>query len=58
MVIEKHFTLDKNMEGPDHRASLEPDELKRMVEGIRRVEQALGMVKRKFQVRKKGISVL
>lgn len=42
VVIEKHFTLDKNMEGPDHRASLEPDELKRMVEGIRRVEQALG----------------
>lgn len=41
-VIEKHFTLDKNMEGPDHKASLEPDELRQMVEGIRRVEFALG----------------
>lgn len=41
-VIEKHFTLDKNMEGPDHKASLEPDELRQMVEGIRKVELALG----------------
>lgn len=41
-VIEKHFTLDKNMEGPDHKASLEPDELKQMVQSIRNVELALG----------------
>lgn len=41
-VIEKHFTLDKNMEGPDHKASLEPDELKAMVSAIRNIEQALG----------------
>ena len=41
-VIEKHFTLDRNMEGPDHKASLEPCELKAMVEGIRRIELALG----------------
>lgn len=41
-VIEKHFTLDKNMEGPDHKASIEPDELKQMVEMIRNVEKALG----------------
>lgn len=41
-VIEKHFTLDRNMEGPDHKASLEPAELKKMVEAIRIVEQALG----------------
>lgn len=41
-VIEKHFTLDKNMEGPDHKASLEPDELKAMVCAIRNIEQALG----------------
>lgn len=41
-VIEKHFTLDRNMEGPDHKASLEPDELKAMVKAIRRVEEALG----------------
>lgn len=41
-VIEKHFTLDRNMEGPDHKASLEPDELKKMVNSIRHIEQALG----------------
>lgn len=40
--IEKHFTLDKNMEGPDHRASLEPNELIAMVKAIRNIEQALG----------------
>ncbi len=40
-VIEKHFTLDKNMPGPDHKASLEPDELKSMVRAIRNVELAL-----------------
>lgn len=41
-IVEKHFTLDRSMEGPDHEASLEPDELARMVEGVRRVEKALG----------------
>lgn len=41
-VVEKHFTLDRTMEGPDHRASLEPDELKSMVEAIRNIEKALG----------------
>ncbi len=41
-VIEKHFTLDKNLAGPDHRASLEPHEFKAMVEGIRKVEASLG----------------
>lgn len=40
-VIEKHFTLDKNMEGPDHRASLEPEELKAMVKAIRNIELAI-----------------
>ena len=40
--IEKHFTLDRNMEGPDHKASLEPDELKEMVRAIRNIEIALG----------------
>jgi len=42
VVIEKHFTLDRNMKGPDHKASLEPDELKKMVEGIRNIELAMG----------------
>ena len=41
-IIEKHFTLDKTMEGPDHKASLEPQELKAMVKAIRNIEQALG----------------
>ena len=41
-VIEKHFTLDCYMEGPDHKASLEPDRLKAMVDAIRNVEQAIG----------------
>ena len=41
-VIEKHFTLDRNMEGPDHKASLEPDELAAMVAAIRNIESALG----------------
>lgn len=42
VVIEKHFTLDRNLPGPDHRASLEPDELRQMVAAIRLVEQAKG----------------
>ena len=41
-IIEKHFTLDKNMEGPDHKASLEPHELAEMVQSIRKIEKALG----------------
>jgi len=41
-IIEKHFTLDKTLPGPDHKASLEPDELKLMVDNIRQVEQILG----------------
>ena len=41
-IIEKHFTLDSNMVGPDHKASLEPDELKKMIDSIRNIELALG----------------
>jgi len=40
-VIEKHFTLDRNLQGPDHKASLEPDELKAMVSAIRNIELAI-----------------
>jgi N,N'-diacetyllegionaminate synthase len=46
-VIEKHFTLDKNMEGPDHKASLEPKELNDMVSAIRNIEKALGCYEKK-----------
>jgi len=41
-IIEKHFTLDRTMKGPDHLASLDPQELKQMVDSIRNIEQALG----------------
>jgi N-acetylneuraminate synthase len=41
-VIEKHFTLDRNMPGPDHKASIEPDELKQLVQSVRQVELAMG----------------
>jgi N,N'-diacetyllegionaminate synthase len=40
-IIEKHFTLDRNLPGPDHKASLEPDELKAMVKAIRNIEMAI-----------------
>jgi len=57
-VIEKHFTLDRNMDGPDHKASLEPDELKLMVESIRNIEKALGNGdKTPSQSEKKNIGV-
>jgi len=49
VVIEKHFTLDRNMQGPDHQASIEPDELKAMVEGIRAVQAALGSPEKVLQ---------
>ena len=41
-IVEKHFTKDKNLQGPDHKASLEPSELKQMVSNIRNIEKALG----------------
>ncbi|MBU5676665.1 N-acetylneuraminate synthase [Alkaliphilus sp. MSJ-5] len=57
-VIEKHFTLDKTMEGPDHRASLEPEELKKMVRCIRNIELALGDgIKKLTESEKKNINI-
>lgn len=57
-VIEKHFTLDKGMEGPDHKASLEPDELADMVSSIRNIEVAIGTgVKAPSPSEKKNIAV-
>lgn len=57
-VIEKHFTLDKTMEGPDHRASLEPDELKAMVSAIRHIEIGLGDgIKRRTESENKNIQI-
>ena len=56
--IEKHFTLDRTMEGPDHKASLEPDELKTMVKSIRNIEKALGSsVKKPSKSEKPNIEV-
>lgn len=58
-VIEKHFTLDKNMDGPDHRASLEPDELQAMVMAIRNIELALGNGKKEpSESEKKNIDIV
>lgn len=57
-VIEKHFTLNRNMIGPDHRASLEPDELKEMIRAIRNVEASLGDgVKKPSVSEKKNIEI-
>lgn len=57
-VIEKHFTLDKNMEGPDHRASLEPQELKAMVDAIRNIEKCIGNgIKRRTESERKNCEV-
>lgn len=57
-MIEKHFTLDKTMEGPDHKASLEPEELKAMVDGIRNIEVALGHgVKQLSESEKKNMTI-
>lgn len=58
VVIEKHFTLDKTMEGPDHKASLEPGELSEMVKAIRNVETALGTgIKKPSKSEKKNIAI-
>ncbi|AWW26393.1 N-acetylneuraminate synthase [Acetobacterium sp. KB-1] len=57
-IIEKHFTLDRNLDGPDHNASLEPNELKAMVGAIRHLEKALGDgVKQPAESEKKNISI-
>ncbi len=57
-IIEKHFTLDRNMEGPDHKASLEPDELAAMVNAIRNIEKSLGTgIKEPSPSEKKNIAV-
>lgn len=57
-VIEKHFTLDKNLPGPDHKASLEPDELNAMVKAIRNIETALGnAIKKPSQSELKNLSI-
>jgi N-acetylneuraminate synthase/N,N'-diacetyllegionaminate synthase len=57
-IIEKHFTLDRNMEGPDHQASLEPHELKAMVSAIRNIEWAMGSgLKTPSDSEKKNIAI-
>ena len=48
VVLEKHFTMDKKEFGPDHAASIEPDELKKLIEGVREVEEGLGTTQRVF----------
>ena len=53
-VIEKHFTLDRNMQGPDHKASIEPDELKALVKAVRNIEVALGDGKKTCSDQERG----
>lgn len=57
-IIEKHFTLDKSLPGPDHKASLDPQELKAMVEAIRHTEQALGGVLKTVSPSERGNMVV
>ncbi|MFC2097947.1 N-acetylneuraminate synthase [Bacteroidota bacterium] len=58
-VIEKHFTLDRKMNGPDHKASLEPDELKQMISSIRNIEIAMGSgIKKPSESEIKNISIV
>ena len=57
-IIEKHFTLNRNMPGPDHMASLEPEELKAMIMAVRNVESALGDgIKAPSECEKKNIDI-
>ena len=59
ILIEKHFTLDKSLPGPDHKASLEPDELKSMVLGIRQIEKSIGRgikIPTESEIRNKAIA--
>lgn len=57
-IVEKHFTLDRNMDGPDHKASLEPEELKCMVAAIRNIEKAIGSNEKKVSIsEQKNIAV-
>lgn len=57
-VIEKHFTLDRNMQGPDHKASLEPDELREMIRAIRNIKLSLGDgIKRPSKSELKNIAI-
>jgi N-acetylneuraminate synthase len=58
VIIEKHFTVDQNLPGPDHKASLEPQALADMVQGIRAVEQALGSgIKAPFAVEEANAAI-
>jgi len=58
-IIEKHFTLNKQMKGPDHKASLEPHELKTMINAIRNIEKAIGNgIKKPGNKEKKNISIV
>ena len=58
VIIEKHFTLSREMEGPDHKASLEPGELKEMVQAIQRLEMAFGDgIKRPTDIEEKNAMV-
>ena len=56
-VVERHFTMDKTLKGPDHAASLEPQDLEKLVRDIRIIEQAFGTTDKKIQEREKEIRI-
>ena len=57
-IIEKHFTLNRKMKGPDHKASLEPAEFKKMVDAVRNIENALGKnIKKVTKSEKKNLNI-
>ncbi|ERF60828.1 SAF domain protein, partial [Treponema socranskii subsp. socranskii VPI DR56BR1116 = ATCC 35536] len=59
VVLEKHFTLDRTMDGPDHKASIEVQELKALVDGVRKIERALGNgIKQPSPSERKNISIV
>ncbi|MBU0532279.1 N-acetylneuraminate synthase [Candidatus Micrarchaeota archaeon] len=57
-VIEKHFTLDRSMDGPDHKASIEPKELKLLIRSVRNVEAALGSSDKKPMLSEKDLRII
>jgi N,N'-diacetyllegionaminate synthase len=58
IMVEKHVTFDKNAEGPDHKASIDIDELKSLVSGIRNIESAIGSPERTFSMQQREISAV
>ena len=57
-IIEKHITLNRNLSGPHHKASLEPKEFRNLVKGIRNISLALGKVRKNYQFKIKNLTIV